>query len=254
MEFGAKPRLIDAAQRAGAGSRPGGGGRRRDGARAAAAEHRPAARPRARRTHHPGSAAAGFPRGHPARRGRPRDGSGCRARPAPRSRRAARRGCLRRGRAVQRLHPAASRRGRAGERADRGVGLLRRRARLRRRPAVGVGARVAVDRQHPATRLVPASRQRPLPGGFRHVLRSPQRGRVPGDPDRRLLRLRDQRRGQPEPGLECRVGRAGRPLRRGLDDRDAHSLQVPALPPGRGADLGGCRWAGASGASTRPRT
>ena len=60
------------------------------------------------------------------------------------------------------------------------------------------------------------------------------------NPDRGLLRLRDQRtRATPTPTrLECGLGRAHRPLRGRLVGRDADSLQVAALPAGAVAALG----------------
>ncbi len=106
----------------------------------------------------------------------------------------------------------------AGHREDRGLGLLRRRQRLRQLPGVGEPARRS-DRQRDAAR-----QQQHPPGRLgrvlvRHVPRSPQRHPVRGQLARRPHRSAEHERAAVQPGLESGVdaSTAGT-LRRRLDD------------------------------------
>ena len=140
--------------------------------------------------------------------------------------------------AVRRLHPAGPRRGGAGNGGDRRLDLLRRRVDLRGGPRLRVGSRVAVDRQRDAARLVPAHQQRRVHRRVRHLLRPPQRLRLPGQSHRGVQRSADHRRRRSESRLESRLGRAHRPLRRRLDRRDGDPVQVAPLPARGRATVG----------------
>ena len=130
----------------------------------------------------------------------------------------------------RRLRAAAPDRGRAHHGAHRGVGLLRRRERLRGGAAVVRGARVAVDRQRDAARLVPDHQQRLFQRRHRHLLRPAQRLRVHDHAHRRLLRLRDHRRGQPQQRLESDLEFEHGPFRGRLDRGDGDPVQVAPVP------------------------
>ena len=153
-------------------------------------------------------------------------------------RRQARRSDLRRDRGHQRLRAAGARRGPAGDREDRGVGVLRRRPRLRRRRAAG--RRSPSGASPTRCGATPTSCARTTPSrvlfdtfhdrrnGY-HLLRQP---------DRRPRRQPDHRRRPAQRRLEHGVERQDRPLRRRLDHRDGDSVQVAALSAGPRSDLG----------------
>ena len=71
-----------------------------------------------------------------------------------------------------------------------------------------------------------------------HLLRPPERLQLHHQRARGAVRRHHHQRADPQPGLERGVGRAGRPLRAGLDAGDGDSLQVAPLPDRSVADLG----------------
>ncbi len=182
-------------------------------------------------------AGARAPRGHRQGRGRAGHGaSDANHRDAgPRRKARRRRLCPRP--ADERLRSAGAAGGRARDGEDRGLGVLRRRERLRERPLLGQPPGENGHQRDEARQLqhLPERERHP---GVRYVLRPPQRILLPDESPRSSPGPGGGGRGtDQQPGLEHRLEREGVGLRSGLDGRDRHPLQVAALPRGSGSDL-----------------
>ena len=254
--YGEASAAVGAAAGASAGSR--GASRNRGCRRDRARRRRPTRRRHGgllrRRRPHRRTACAGAPGGDDARPGGAHDGPCDPPRRRHPPRRRARRAGVRDGGGDHRLHPAGARHRGAGDRADRGVGHVRRHERLRLGAGLGLGAREPVGGQRDAPRHQPAPPERHVHGVLRYLLRPPQRLQLLYEPARRPRRPAVHERGQPQRRLEPGPGTCG-PAVSPAAGRSRWRSRSRRCATGRSPPTSGaCSFAGRSGARTSGST